>query len=227
MYAIRSYYVVMIPQMALGGAMFSFDKLNRAIGSVEGVPPVCELMATRWVYEGLMVRQFKDNKFEKEFYEIERLVSVITSYSIHYTKLYENWIAQGKDIISDILRMQNDLDELSIKTLVELIKYINVLQGALYIYNEETKVLKNTATYAYNRQKYQEQEFHIGEGLVGQCAYEMDTIYRREIPEGYTTVKSGILGDKKPTSLLLVPLITDEKLRITSYNVCYTKLLRL
>jgi ABC-type multidrug transport system ATPase subunit len=64
--------LVMIPQMALGGAMFSFDKLNRAIGSVEGVPPVCEFMATRWVYEGLMVRQYKDNKFEKRFYDIER-----------------------------------------------------------------------------------------------------------------------------------------------------------
>ncbi len=76
--------LVMIPQMALGGAMFSFDKLNRAIGSVEGVPPVCELMATRWVYEGLMVRQFKDNKFEKEFYEIERLVSVADFKNVYY-----------------------------------------------------------------------------------------------------------------------------------------------
>ncbi len=76
--------LVMIPQMALGGAMFSFDKLNRAIGSVEGVPPVCEVMATRWVYEGLMVRQFKDNKFEKEFYEIERLISVGDFKTVYY-----------------------------------------------------------------------------------------------------------------------------------------------
>ncbi len=67
--------LVMIPQMALGGAMFSFDKLNRAIGSIEGVPPVCEFIATRWVYEGLVVRQFKDNKFEKYFYEFDQQVS--------------------------------------------------------------------------------------------------------------------------------------------------------
>jgi len=68
--------LVMIPQMALGGAMFSFNKLNRAIGSVNGVPPICEFIATRWVYEGMIVRQYKDNKFERYFYEYERQVSV-------------------------------------------------------------------------------------------------------------------------------------------------------
>ena len=67
--------LVMIPQMALGGAMFSFDKLNRAIGSIEGVPPICEFIATRWVYEGLMVRQFKDNEYEKKFYDIDKQIS--------------------------------------------------------------------------------------------------------------------------------------------------------
>ncbi|MBR2194701.1 MAG: ATP-binding cassette domain-containing protein [Salinivirgaceae bacterium] len=68
--------LVMIPQMALGGAMFSFDKLNRAIGSIEGVPPICEFIATRWVYEGLMVRQFKDNEYQKKFYDIHQQVSL-------------------------------------------------------------------------------------------------------------------------------------------------------
>lgn len=76
--------LVMIPQMALGGAMFSFDKLNRAIGSVEGVPPVCEFMATRWVYEGLMVRQFKDNKFEKDYYEIEQQIYIADFKNVYY-----------------------------------------------------------------------------------------------------------------------------------------------
>lgn len=125
----------------------------------------------------------------------------------------QNWIAKGKDTISDILRLQNDLDNLSYLTLVELIKYIDVIQGAFYIYNEEDKTLENKATYAYNRRKYLDTKFQIGEGLVGQCAYEMDVIYRREIPDEFVTITSGILGDKKPNSLLLVPLITDEKLQ--------------
>jgi len=124
-----------------------------------------------------------------------------------------NWIAKGKDNISNILRLQNDLESLSYLTLVELIKYIDVIQGAFYIYNETDNTLENTATYAYNRRKYLDTKFQIGEGLVGQCAYEMDVIFRREIPEDFITITSGILGDQKPTSLLLVPLITDEKLQ--------------
>ena len=76
--------LVMIPQMALGGAMFSFDKLNRAIGSIEGVPPICEFIATRWVYEGLMVRQFKDNEFEKKFYDIHQQISEGSYKATHY-----------------------------------------------------------------------------------------------------------------------------------------------
>jgi len=124
-----------------------------------------------------------------------------------------NWIAKGKDNISNILRLQNDLESLSYLTLVELIKYIDVIQGAFYIYNETDNTLENTATYAYNRRKYLDTKFQIGEGLVGQCAYEMDVIFRREIPEDFVTITSGILGDQKPTSLLLVPLITDEKLQ--------------
>jgi PAS domain S-box-containing protein len=125
----------------------------------------------------------------------------------------QNWIAKGKDIISDILRMHNDLEDLSYKTLVELIKYINVLQGAFYLYVEEEDKLVNAAIFAYNRRKYIKQEFKVGEGLVGQCAFELATIFRREIPEDYVTVSSGILGEKKPTSLLLVPLITNDKLQ--------------
>lgn len=84
--------LVMIPQMALGGAMFSFDKLNRAIGSIEGVPPVCEFIATRWVYEGLVVRQFKDNKFEKYFYELDQQESEGAYKTDYYLKELEERI---------------------------------------------------------------------------------------------------------------------------------------
>ena len=68
--------LLMIPQMALGGAMFSFDKLNKDISSVDKVPVIAEFIAARWCYEALMVKQFRDNDFEKHFYEIDRAVSV-------------------------------------------------------------------------------------------------------------------------------------------------------
>ncbi len=68
--------LLMIPMMVLSGAMFSFDKLNRTVGSVNKVPLVAEFMVTRWSYEALMVHQYKDNRFEKYFYDIEKRESM-------------------------------------------------------------------------------------------------------------------------------------------------------
>jgi ABC-type multidrug transport system ATPase subunit len=64
--------ILMIPMMVLSGAMFSFDKLNRRIGSVNKVPRIAEIMIPKWSYEALMVRQFKDNEFNVRFYEIKK-----------------------------------------------------------------------------------------------------------------------------------------------------------
>jgi hypothetical protein len=75
----------------------------------------------------------------------------------------------------------------------------------LYLFDEEKQLLRNVATYAYNRKKYITQEFRIGHGLIGECAYEKEYIYRNEIPTDYATITSGILGDQKPQSILLVP----------------------
>jgi len=125
----------------------------------------------------------------------------------------QGWIAEGKDMISKVLREQQDLEKLSYEILKALNSYIQSTQAAFYLYDDDSKVLINTATYAYNRKKYLKQQFKIGEGLVGQCAYEMDFIYRTEIPEDYMTISSGILGDQKPESILLAPLIANETLQ--------------
>jgi PAS domain S-box-containing protein len=125
----------------------------------------------------------------------------------------QNWIAEGKEEISNILRLHNKINELAYDVIVKLINYINAIQGAFYVYDDEKDKIVNVATYAYNRKKFVTQEFSFGEGLVGECAYELDIIYRTEIPDDYVSITSGILGEKKPRSLLLVPLISDEKLQ--------------
>ena len=76
--------LLIIPQMILGGAMFSFDKLNRIIGKADKVPLIAEFMASKWVYEALMVRQYKDNNFEKYFYEIEKKESIADFKQVYY-----------------------------------------------------------------------------------------------------------------------------------------------
>ncbi len=76
--------LLIIPQMVLGGAMFSFDKMNKDIVRVDKVPFIADMMASKWAYEGLMVYQFKHNKFEKHFYQLEKNESEADFYQVYY-----------------------------------------------------------------------------------------------------------------------------------------------
>ncbi len=125
----------------------------------------------------------------------------------------QNWITKGKEEIGRILRQYNNLEVLAYETLISLVNYTNSVQGAFYVYDAEKKILTNIATYAYNRKKYIKQEFKIGQGLVGQAAYEQKIVYRKEIPDEYTSISSGIIGDAKPKTILLAPLMGDDKLQ--------------
>ena len=64
--------LLLIPQMILSGLLFNFDKLNNLISTKGKVPLVADMMASRWAYEAMAVYQFKNNDYEREYYEYER-----------------------------------------------------------------------------------------------------------------------------------------------------------
>jgi len=89
--------LVMIPMMVLSGAMFSFEKLNRNISSVNQVPVIAEAMPTKWAYEALMVRQFKDNEFEQHFFEKEQKISQVNFKSAYFIPELETRLSNIED----------------------------------------------------------------------------------------------------------------------------------
>lgn len=121
------------------------------------------------------------------------------------------WVNEGKELVSDVLRQYHDFEELSYNVLKELLDYTDIVQGAVYIWDEEKKVFEQKATHAYNRKKYVHQTFKTGEGLIGAAAFEQLPIYRTEIPEDFATMTSGLIEDKKPGSIFIVPLISNEE----------------
>jgi len=75
--------ILLIPQLILSGVVVKFDKLNPVIGNTATVPFVGDIMASRWAFEAAMVTQFKDNKFEKEFYLYDKVMA-----NSDYQKVY-------------------------------------------------------------------------------------------------------------------------------------------
>lgn len=166
-------------------------------------------------------RQIGEGKYQTDFQPITEndilgnaLVSMKQSIELSEIKDNErNWIVSGVAEIGQLLRLHNNLSELGDDIVGFISKKIGSVQGAFYTLNDDTPeevVFEMKASFAYNKKKYLHNKFKFAQGLVGQCAAEQDVILRTEIPYDYVTVTSGILGDKRPTCLLLVPLITNE-----------------
>lgn len=67
--------ILLIPQLILSGVVVKFDKLNPLIGNSETVPFVGDMMASRWAFEAEMVAQFKENEFERKFYNQDKILA--------------------------------------------------------------------------------------------------------------------------------------------------------
>lgn len=117
--------------------------------------------------------------------------------------------------VSEILTSHNEMDRLSEEILNFLIRKLEgVVQGAFYVVKSregEEDLIEMTACHAYNRKKYLEAKFRFGQGLVGQAAVEKSSIVRTEIPGDYLSISSGLLGDRLPSSILITPLITNDR----------------
>jgi len=67
--------ILLIPQLLLSGVVVKFDKLNPKLGNEANVPFVGDMMTSRWAMEATMVSQFKNNEFEKIFYQVDKKIA--------------------------------------------------------------------------------------------------------------------------------------------------------
>jgi ABC transport system ATP-binding/permease protein len=74
--------VIIIPQLLFSGVFVKFDKLHQgSFTSSEFVPVIGDLMPARWSFEALAVEQFKNNKYEKNFFRYDMEISQNEWYS--------------------------------------------------------------------------------------------------------------------------------------------------
>jgi hypothetical protein len=124
---------LLIPQLLLGGVIVKFDKLHRSLTSYENVPVIGDLMTLRWAYEALVVEQFKNNKFEKNFYAFDQNIS-----NLEYNVLLINEL---KNILgeTELAVNANKNQELTINNL-------NILNDYIKRFNLTTPAIKNNIT---------------------------------------------------------------------------------
>ena len=125
------------------------------------------------------------------------------------------WISQGLSDFAGIIRKnQNDFQSLSIELISNMVRYLDIQMGGLFILNDDDKdnvYLELKGCYAYDRVKTLEKHIEPGKGLVGQCYLEGETIYMTNVPQDFVNITSG-LGDARPESILIVPLKLNDRI---------------
>ncbi len=124
-----------------------------------------------------------------------------------------SWVNHGLAEFSEILRNNSqNMETLTYQVISRLIKYLDANQGGLFVVNDEDPAhpyLELTANYAYERRRYIQKRIEPGEGLVGTCYQEGETIYMDDIPDSYVHITSGI-GKANPRALVIVPLKVND-----------------
>jgi ABC-type multidrug transport system ATPase subunit len=74
---------ILIPQLLFSGVIVKFDRLHKNnLSSYEYVPIIGEMMTARWSFEALAVEQFKNNKYERNFFKYNLEISQNDWYSV-------------------------------------------------------------------------------------------------------------------------------------------------
>jgi len=91
--------LLLIPQMILSGAIFSFDKLNKVISSKDKVPVIADIMASRWAFEALAVSQYRDNRLRSKFFQIEQQESEANYKHVYWGAFLLNKIEEVENLL--------------------------------------------------------------------------------------------------------------------------------
>jgi hypothetical protein len=122
------------------------------------------------------------------------------------------WHDAGMAKFNDILTHNfDDQQALYDQIVVELSKYVNANQAALFLIEDLEKqdsLVRMEACYAYDRKKFLNRSFPRDENLVGQSILERNTIFMTNVPQFYTRITSG-LGEATPGCILIVPLFNE------------------
>jgi hypothetical protein len=123
----------------------------------------------------------------------------------------QDWLKTNLAKFTRMLQGQRDLETVSKLILSELAPLVSAQHGLFYMMEMSENhplYLKLISTYAYRERKHLSNRFHLGEGLVGQCALEKERILLTEVPSDYIKISSG-LGEATPLNVVILPVLFE------------------
>ena len=150
--------LILVPQLMLSGTVIDFSKLHKDIANYKFVPVIGDLITSRWAYEALMITQFKDNSYQKNFFEIDKEISDAVFYSTsYYSRLEEilkfnldslNNISSREKVVNNFIILKNEFRKLE-KLLGIKVNFMDSLTKDKF--NE--KIYNTALSYLFNNLK--------------------------------------------------------------------------
>jgi len=127
-----------------------------------------------------------------------------------YKSTEQDWLKTSLARFTRTLQGQRELQTVGNLVLSELAVLVHAQHGVLYVktIDDGRPLLRLVSTYAYRERKALAQEFRLGEGLVGQCAYEKSRILLSDAPADYVRISSG-LGAAPPLNIVVLPVLFE------------------
>ncbi|MCU0438353.1 MAG: ATP-binding cassette domain-containing protein [Raineya sp.] len=109
--------LLLIPQMILSGVIFNFDKLNQLVSDRGQVPILADLMVSRWGFEAIAVEQYKNNLYQKPYFEYEKEESIADYRRNFWVDAMRNTLTKTNNILNN----QSDSAKRIVKSNLELL----------------------------------------------------------------------------------------------------------
>jgi ABC-type multidrug transport system ATPase subunit len=104
--------LILVPQLLFSGVVVDFSKMHNKISNDKQVPIIGDLMTSRWAYEALAVTQFKDNLYERYFFDTESRANMAGYYRSYAITGLQELLDDSEDLYfnnSDTFRFNNNL----------------------------------------------------------------------------------------------------------------------
>ena len=180
----------------------------RAIGEVATAVTKGDLTRSIQVVARGEVAYLKDN--------INQMIRNLKETTEHNTE--QDWLKTSLARLTRMLQGQRDVITVSRMLLSELAPLVASQHAVVYLmqssgqYPNAVMRLKLIASYGYQVRKNLSTEWEIGEGAVGQAAFEKQRILITNLPEDYVQIVSG-LGQATPRNIVILPILFEGQVK--------------
>jgi HAMP domain-containing protein/signal transduction histidine kinase/DNA-binding response OmpR family regulator len=136
----------------------------------------------------------------------------------------QDWLKTNLARFTRMLQGQRDLETVAQQVLSELAPLVSAQHGAFYVAErEESGELQLQLLGGYASPPDVIERFHLGQGLVGQCALEKRKIRLLDVPPEYVKITSG-LGSASAQSLMILPVLFEGQVNAVIEIASFTPL---